>query len=616
VTLKNGPSLAVMLPEKKKKKKESTGPKKVKKGKETKKSKKKPGVELKPEFSVLQESDVKIDFHDRNKFLGDGMYGKVYKGECFSKPVAIKVLNVQEKDYQSGEDYESDMECLITEVNIMMKNSHPNIMTLIGVCPKTKEGKTLIVMELEDGDLFHLLVGDDGKPTPVALAMTMFDRLKLIKDAALGMEFLHSIDPAIIHRDLKLENLMYKRVDNSYLVRLSDFGLSAYKPREVKKLSSDGRGNNLTKAPEVMMGKDFDEKADVYSFAMCMWEIVHCTPLYPDIQDAHELFDKVVRKGMRPQLQPDIIPSLKALFERMWDANPISRPYFSEINRCLDEILVDAAIPHPLGRKFWKEHWLKEHAVKWSTFVDKFYTTLGVRFPDKAKRRARRPEDEEDVIKYKCVKALLVVDKQESQDMNCVRVQDFGYFLSWFGGFGIKHGKSLLDRVVHLLSQAWFHGDIERMEAQRRLEGQEEGAFLVRFSKSTPGGFAITKLDQVIRRKRSNANGKGKKGSKKGAAVEEEAEQEEKEKENINYVMRNYSISQNDDGFTFVITGHQTQQAAWAQQEKYPDLVALIESFRSKISLLASCPGSRFRGLFEGPAPVEMTGYDNIVLVG
>lgn len=80
------------------------------------------------------------------------------------------------------------------------KNSHPNIMTLIGVCPRTKSGQCLIVMELEDGDLYHLLVNERGGPTEVAKEMTLFDRLKLIKEAALGMEFLHSIEPAIIHR--------------------------------------------------------------------------------------------------------------------------------------------------------------------------------------------------------------------------------------------------------------------------------------------------------------------------------------------------------------------------------------------------------------------------------
>ena len=74
---------------------------------------------------------------------------------------------------------------------------------------------------------------------------------------------------------------MYKRNESGYTVVVADFGKrvtihvklflsreleysgqACLKPKSVAKLRPDGRGNQITKAPEVMMGKDFDQKAD------------------------------------------------------------------------------------------------------------------------------------------------------------------------------------------------------------------------------------------------------------------------------------------------------------------------------------------------------------------
>jgi len=70
----------------------------------------------------------------------------------------------------------------------------------MGAC--TIPGKFAIVMELLDGNLEELLFSNAGSK------MRLFPRLIMAKEAALGMNCLHKKEPAIIHRDFKLENLM------------------------------------------------------------------------------------------------------------------------------------------------------------------------------------------------------------------------------------------------------------------------------------------------------------------------------------------------------------------------------------------------------------------------
>ena len=90
--------------------------------------------ELNPEFAVLEEGDIQFETNS-SSLLGEGTFGKVYKGECFSSPVAVKVLlssrrkwfnasnkvlTITEDVFVSQRDFKRNMEALISEVNILM----------------------------------------------------------------------------------------------------------------------------------------------------------------------------------------------------------------------------------------------------------------------------------------------------------------------------------------------------------------------------------------------------------------------------------------------------------------------------------------------------------------
>lgn len=491
-----------------------------------------------PRSSEIDEREIK-----KIKRLGEGCFGVVYKGECFAKPVAIKYPHIQQLSKDELED-------LRREIHIMATNPHPNIVQFMGAC--TVPGKFAIIMELLDGNLEDLLLSEEGKK------LRLFQRLLMAKDAALGMNRLHRTEPAIIHRDFKLENLMYKVTDMTYTTKVADFGLSVIKPKAKKTIREEAKGTPLTRAPEIMQDKPFNQAADVYSFGMTLWEIVTCQELFPHHSDYDEFMEAICEKGERPPIPADCLPSLKSLLEDCWQGNPNRRPDFEEINKRLDEILVEAAINNPKGREFWKKYFLKEYVVKWDDFVEKFYAFLGIQVPE---------DDETNVspaaLSYRCLRAL-VTQKEKNTDSKGtkVNIQMFGDILDWFGGMETKDGDTVLDRIRGTLENKWFHGDLSSHEAARRLRDQVTGTFLVRFTTSPdyPGAFTITRV----------ADGRQ---------------------------ISNIRVIQDQNGFYV------------NKKDVYPTLDHLILEMRDSFNLKHPCEGSRFRPLFEG-VEEDFSGYE------
>lgn len=205
-----------------------------------------------------------------------------------------------------------------------------------------------IVTEKMPTDLETLII-DEGK------SMSLFQRMKMAKDAALGMNWLHSSNPIFIHRDLKLSNLL---VDNNYKVCVCDFGLAQMKPKDVANLGYDPHGSPLYMAPEVFVG-DYNEKCDVYSFAIVLWEILTQSQAFEDIDDDLPAFiHAVCDNNFRPDIPEGTLPRIAKLLEDCWKKDPVQRPSFSTIISRLDRIIIDVAISDPMGHRLWENSFI------------------------------------------------------------------------------------------------------------------------------------------------------------------------------------------------------------------------------------------------------------------
>jgi len=437
--------------------------------------------EIRPEEIVLDE------------LIGSGSFGKVYKGRCRQKAVAVKILHKQQFDPQT-------LAVFRKEVYLMSKIYHPNVCLFMGAV--TIPGKLMILTEMVPKGNMETLLHDEKINLPLPL------RMRMARDAALGVLWLHESSPTFIHRDLKTSNLL---VDENMRVKICDFGLSTVKPQrhQMLKDQTTAKGTPLFMAPEVMMFREFNESSDVYSFGIVLWEILTRQEPFSQFRALDEFRQAVCVRHERPIIPPDTLDSLRRLIERCWDKDPTRRPTFREIVVALEHIIVEAAITDARGREFWKRYFLTENTVPWDNFVDSFCDWF------KIPTRATVEKGTIPHLNLKCLKAVLAeVPKTEGHGAHgvdpdhVVPLEKFGRILEFFGP--LQEG--ILDSIREMLQQRWFHGELDTVDAAERLNGQPPGSFLIRFSTTNVGCYTISSVatDGTIRHQRvQHHSGKG-----------------------------------------------------------------------------------------------------------
>ncbi|POG71858.1 kinase-like domain-containing protein [Rhizophagus irregularis DAOM 181602=DAOM 197198] len=122
-----------------------------------------------------------------------------------------------------------------------------------------------------------------------------------------------------IHRDLHSRNILYSNFNDCW--RTSDLGFCG----PADKLSTNIYGNLPYIAPEVISGKGYTFKSDIYSIAMLMWEISFGQPPFMNYEHDCILALNII-DGIRPKIISEIPSKYKSLMEQCWDANPLKRP--------------------------------------------------------------------------------------------------------------------------------------------------------------------------------------------------------------------------------------------------------------------------------------------------
>eukprot|EP01111_Echinosteliopsis_oligospora_P013840 TRINITY_DN5069_c0_g1_i2.p1 TRINITY_DN5069_c0_g1~~TRINITY_DN5069_c0_g1_i2.p1 ORF type:complete len:232 (+),score=39.46 TRINITY_DN5069_c0_g1_i2:599-1294(+) len=211
------------------------------------------------------------------------------------------------------------------EISIMGRLRHPNVILYMGAC--TKEPHFCIVTELLPGGSIYDVLHSRKARFDVKLA------LYFAKQTALALNYLHLSAPQVVHRDLKSENLL---LDNHLNVKVCDFGLSCVKPQT--EILKEQVGSPLWMAPEVLIGGTYDERCDVYSYALILWEFFANALPYSQCEEFRELVEMVVHKGVRPPMPPHTPPDIAKLIRACWDPDQKKRPNFAQIIETIQEI--------------------------------------------------------------------------------------------------------------------------------------------------------------------------------------------------------------------------------------------------------------------------------------
>jgi len=256
------------------------------------------------------------------------------------------------------------------------------------------------------------------------------------------------------------------------------------------------KGTPLYMAPEVMLGDEFNEKADVYSFGIVLWESLTRLEPFSHHSDFDAFVEAVCINHERPPLPADCLPSLKNLITKCWAANPAVRPSFPEIVDSLEHIIIECGIEDDFARNLWKTNFFRKEQVLWlEEFVPVFAPATGTSLTT-SKPNALQKEIDLLVktLQYKCLHAVLAEKKDGEYFIN---LEKFGQVVGWFGPFKGPDGKiKLLDTIQSVLSYGWFHGPIDSEEASHKLKEKEPYTFLIRFSgRDHPNCFAISKVN-------------------------------------------------------------------------------------------------------------------------
>lgn len=186
--------------------------------------------------------------------IGRGAYGEVFRGLYRETEVAIKVFLEQDLP-------DKVLDAFKKEVAILKQLRHPNILQFMGACMQPPH--LCIVSEFEpNGSLFQLLHRSNR---PISLAQ----KIQIALDTAIGMNYLHTCKPPIIHGDLKSANLL---LNHDFRVKVCDFGLSRVKLSSKMSVGSK-LGTPEWTAPEALQSSVSNEASDVYSFGVVLWEI-------------------------------------------------------------------------------------------------------------------------------------------------------------------------------------------------------------------------------------------------------------------------------------------------------------------------------------------------------
>ena len=178
------------------------------------------------------------------------------------------------------------------------------------------------------GPLFNFLRDGQDKVPPKRL-------VDWTKQIASGMKYLH--DHKIIHRDLKSPNILIGRNE---IIKISDFGTSRSWNGEQSATCMSFAGTVAWMAPEVIRNEPCNEKVDIWSFGVCLWELLCCEVPYRNV-DSSAIIWGVGSNSLQLPVPSTCPDGFKLLVKQCWAPKPRNRPSFKHILMHLDIAAVE-----------------------------------------------------------------------------------------------------------------------------------------------------------------------------------------------------------------------------------------------------------------------------------
>lgn len=263
----------------------------------------------------IQDLKISWDEIEVTDVVGQGGYGKVYRGHWSAFEVAVKEL--------SQPLLTDRMKRMVhQEAYIMSLLRHPNIATFYGL--------------VDEQDHFALVMEFYGRGS-LATALESSNplswewKIAVVRDIARGMTYLHSRPfERVVHGDLKPENIMFNDKGNAIVV---DFGVSRVQTYTHTMAPTSGL-SLLYAAPEMFtdLQGSREPSIDVYAFGMLMYAVATQSIPFEGVDP--RVVSRIVEDGKRPTVPDDFRkkhPNYVAIMASCWAQDPRKRPSFQDI---------------------------------------------------------------------------------------------------------------------------------------------------------------------------------------------------------------------------------------------------------------------------------------------
>lgn len=320
------------------------------------KTSKNPAAPIKKPIIEFPYSDLysSTDGFSQSHLLGKGSHGSVYKAHLnFNHRNLIAAVKKTKQTEPAAAATNSPAE---NEIEILSRVIHNRVVNILGYSVDPNKHKLIVVEYMPNGSLFDLLHSATGSPG-------WSKRIRFALQIAKAVDFLHSSNPPVIHRDIKSSNIL---IDAKLNARLSDFGLALRgHVEDVRVKCTPPAGTLGYLDPGYLAPGDLTTKSDVFSFGILLLEIISGRNAIDVNYSPPSVVDwavPIIRSGdfagicdprLGPPVEEEAMWQLAVLAARCVKSTAAKRPTMAEVVESLKSVYkrINSPIWNNLGRR-------------------------------------------------------------------------------------------------------------------------------------------------------------------------------------------------------------------------------------------------------------------------
>ncbi len=266
--------------------------------------------------------------------LGQGAMGVVYKARdpLIDRVVAIKTINLSQA-LEEREEYEARF---YQEARAAGRLSHHNIVTIYDV---GKSGDVAyIAMEFLQGRELRDILNEKS-------VLPLYQVLDIVAQVAQGLAYAH--EHGIVHRDVKPSNIMIQKDGH---VKITDFGIARMASAAVRTQTGMVLGSPKYMSPEQVMGKLTDQRSDIFSLGVMLYEMLTGRPPFSGENVNAIMYQTLNAAPPQPSSLNPAVPDMlnfivaKALAKKMDERYQNAAEFADDLRACRDSLPQEGAL--------------------------------------------------------------------------------------------------------------------------------------------------------------------------------------------------------------------------------------------------------------------------------